>query len=138
MGIMDLSEDFIKILQMVFTIISIFGVFFIFIDFNVSIAGDEKTINAISFGDAVTLSSCLTEQENGVSVKTLFTEERLEAESKNTQLSCLKRSQQYTVFVSTDEKQWTVGGGGTRSAEFPVAVKMKDGRVLPGLLTVSI
>ena len=135
---MEMSENLIDLLHMVWTIIVILGIFFIFIEFNVSIVGDEKTIAAISLGDAVTLAPCLTEQEGGNPVKALFLEEKIAAESANTQLSCIARSQQYAIFVSTEEKQWTMGGGGSRSADFPVAVKMKDGRVLPGKLTVNV
>jgi hypothetical protein len=137
---MELSEDFIKLLQTAFLVVGTLTIFLIFIQYNITIINNEARREAYVIGDSLLGSKCLAETYyNGV-IKSLFSEDKINEMSSGS--SCIKYiDYEVNITLSDKSKTWFINLGLPKrggEAEFIVAVKMTDGEVKPAKMTVKV
>jgi len=136
---MELSEDFLKILQMVIGIIGILAIFMIFISYEVTVSYSESERRVTLLADALLGSNCLTALDlNNNPIKGLFLEENLDRLASDS--SCIRRFYNDGKITVTAGETWDiqVGAAGTTTTEFSIAVRLRTGEVIPGKMKVSL
>ena len=63
-GMEELSEDFLKLLQMALLVVGVLSIFFIFISYNFTVSSNEADREAYVLGDALLSEKCLTYMSN--------------------------------------------------------------------------
>ncbi len=132
---MELSEDFLKILIMCITVIVILGIFLIFNTYNIVVINKQKQREAALLGDLFLSAECIIEHDNNGPIKGLFSEKSLD----NLDDLCIDYPNgRFTV--STPQKEWTfvLGPYGSSSAIFNVALRLTTGEVVPAQLEVNV
>ena len=75
----ELSEDFLKLLQLAILVVGVLAIFFIFISYNFTVVSNEAQREAYLLGDALLSDACLAHVSDNKPVKALFTENKLDA-----------------------------------------------------------
>jgi len=130
---MELTEDFMKLLQISITVVGVLALFFTYIQYNIIVTQDQAEREAAIFGNYLLKSSCLTYQDT----KSLFSEEKLNTVNKE----CFNYHRgEITVELLDGTKSWTyeitspsMGG----KAEFIVSVRQSTG-IKAAKLTVEL
>lgn len=133
-SIMEFSENFVDLITITFTIIAVLGIFLLTTYYQLSAQEDISGVRAVQFVESILSAPCLTESSGGWPVRAVLVEQKLQAENSS-QLSCM-RMQSARAQVEAGALKFSWGSGGISQAEVPVAVKLVDGRVVPGTLTV--
>jgi hypothetical protein len=133
---MELTEDFVKLLTIAFTVAGVLSIFFIFISYDIVVQHSAAEREANIVGDALLSDKCLTELDpNGYAIKSLFLEEKLD----NLQTSCIKYYKiKFTIESATKSWEFEIGTPGEISATFDVAIKTLSGEIKPGELIVMV
>lgn len=61
----ELTEDFLKLLQIAFTVIGLLAIFLTFITYNITIIHDEASREAFILGNSILSSDCITDGTKG-------------------------------------------------------------------------
>lgn len=135
---MELSEDFVKLLQIVVSIIGILALFLIFVQYQVTVIDDDLQKRATLLGDALLGSTCLTDIDlNGNAIKSLFLESKLNGLSSDK--NCLtKIYDEGSVRITAGQTAWSflLGTYSIGEADFAVAIKLQTGEVVSGTMKV--
>ena len=135
---MELSEDFLKLLQTALLVIGLLVIFLIFISYNITVIHSEAKREAYVLGDYLLASRCLVLTDNNNVAKGLLSEEKLDLIDP----SCINYPNGEVEINLTDStKYWniTLGPSGKdEKAIFAVAVKLKIGEIKPATMTVTI
>jgi len=131
---MEFSENFVDLITITFTITSILAVFLLTVNYSLTAQQDMGTVRAVQFAEAMLSAPCLTESSGGSPVRAVLVEQKLLAENQ-VKLSCMDMPSVRAQVVA-GELNFNWGAGGDSQAEFPVAVKLADGTIIPGKLTV--
>jgi hypothetical protein len=133
---MELTENFIKLLQLALVVTGVLSIFFTYIQYNLLVNQDQAGREAIILGNYLLDNKCLTYH----GMKSLFDEAKLETATAGCfnyphgsfKVELLDSSADKWSFEITENKR-----GGT--ASFTVSVMMKDtGEVKPARMTVYI
>lgn len=138
-GTMEISEDFLSLIHMVMTIVTLLAFFFIFNSYNVSIVMDRAAANAVVVGNAVLAAPCLTAlTQDGYAIRGLLQQDKLE-KAETDGISCVSYPMAVGMSVRTTDQTFVIGVmGGAASTELPAAVRMSDGRVVPATVTIKV
>lgn len=138
---MELTEDFLKLLQIAVVVVGVLGLYFSYVSYNVTVSTREAQRGALMLGNSLLSSDCLTYYD----IKSLFSEEKLN-DSQNDP-SCLKREYPYGLVevdlqdssVSPNKWQFAIGSDnmGGESTTI-VAVKMNSGEIKPAYMVVKV
>lgn len=134
---MELTEDFIKLLQLALVITGVLSIFFTYIQYNLFVNQDEAGREAIILGNYIMDNKCLTYQ----GMKSLFDEAKLDT-ADATCFNYPYGSFKVEFLDVSVTKSWSIMLYDMKrgsSAKFIVSVVMKDtGEVKPARLTVYI
>ena len=137
---MELSEDFIKLLQMAFLVVGTLTIFLIFIQYNITLIQNEARREAFVVGDALLGSKCLAEKYNNYVIKGLLSEEKMNEIKSDT--SCIKYiDYEVNITLSDESKVWFFNLGVPKrggEAEFIIAVNLTNGEIKPANMTVRV
>jgi len=139
---MELTEDFIKMLQIAFLIIGIMSIFLIFVNYNISVFNDEARRESVILLESLLSNNCLTVVRDGRPVKSLFSSEKLDQVVLDS--SCIKYNYGKIKIELLDKSKppWVIDlGSSNKDVEtepFIVAIDLKDEGVKPGKITVSL
>jgi transketolase N-terminal domain/subunit len=136
---MDLSENFLKLLQIALTVTGVLAIYFTFVSYNVTVQSNTASREAIILSNYLLSSGCITYSET----KSLFSEDKLDSMVANSK--CLKDQNLHgAIDVTVDGlgKSWSINIGdyantGDKS-QVNVAIKMSNGEVKTGVLTVKL
>lgn len=70
----ELTEDFLKLLQIAFTVVGLLAIFLTFVTYNITIVHDEASREAFILGNSILSSDCITDGKKG-----FFIESKLDA-----------------------------------------------------------
>ena len=137
---MELTEDLLKILQLIIAVIGALAIFLIFISYEITVEFNKAERNSFILADAIAGNDCLTEKDlDGNNIKGLFSEENLYNPGT---LACLKSNfNTGRVSIETAIGSWAFEiGTATNKVEskLTIAVKSFEGNVYPGELVVEI
>ena len=133
---MELTEDFMKLIQIAIIIVGVLAIFFTFIQYNILVTEDKAEREAITFGNYLLKSGCLTYDNT----KSLFYEEKLDTIDQ----SCFNYHHgAVTIELLDGSKSWyyeitsPVLGG---DFDFIVSVVMNDASksIKPALMKVEL
>jgi hypothetical protein len=136
---MELSEDFLKMIQIALMIVGLLVIFLIFISYNIEVIHSEAKRDTYVLGDYLLASKCLALEEDGNVLKGVFSEEKIEKSESNP--SCIKYPYGSIKIELLDKsvEPWLIGDseieGGT---EFIVAIKMKNDEIKTAKMTVML
>lgn len=130
---MELSEDFLKLLQIAIIVVGVLAIFFTYIQYNILVIEDKAGREAIVLGNYLLKSNCIAYENT----KGLFSEEKL----NNLDVACLDYDRGFITINLLDEtRAWTfkisdptLGG----VADFYVSVKMGE-EVKPAKMVVEL
>ena len=136
---MELTEDFLKLLQIAIVVVGVLALYFSYIGYNVTVESRTAERDALIIGNSLLSSDCLTY----LGTKSLFSEDKLV--NVQSDPSCLQRNYPNgTIKVQLQDLsskwQFTIGpsnlGGETKLS---VAVKMSGtGEVKPANMVVKV
>ena len=129
---MELTEDFLKLLEITITVVGVLAIFFTYIQYNIIVSQDEAERQAIIFGNYLLKSSCLTD-----GTKSLFLETKLDSATQD----CFNYHQgKITIELLDETKSWTyqITNPLVGKAEFIVSVRMTGGSIKPAKMTVEM
>jgi len=137
---MELTEDFIKALQLALFVIGVLGIFFVFISYNITVEATNAEKEAFVLGDVLLSSQCLTVSNT----KSLFSESKLE--DMQIDSSCIKYTySKVNVTLLDGSKIWSFRLGSSTSsvgidARFIVLVQLKDPpyEIKPASMVVTV
>jgi len=136
----ELTEDFLKIIQIVIAIIGVLAIFLIFIQYEITVSYSEAERQSTLFGDALMGSKCLADEDlNENIIKGLFLEDKLNSLSSDP--ACLKNIYNNGKIEISSTKSWTIELGSTPNnvkSEFSIAIKLSNGEVVPGRMVVTV
>lgn len=135
---MELTEDFLKLLQIALIVVGVLAIYFSYVTYNVTVDARTAERDSLEIGNSLLSSSCLTYLDtNG-----LFSEEKLDSIQSDS--SCLERvysnfSAEVDLQGSVTKWQFSVGTpGSSGTTTLSVAVKMSSGEVKPASLVVKV
>jgi len=143
-GMEELSEDFLKLLQLAILVVGVLSIFFIFISYNFTVLSNEAQREAHVLGDALLSDVCLTYTSDNKPVKALFTENKLDAAQSDP--SCVKYPNGRIDILILDcggypNCDWSINIGPHDIGEqaiFHVAVRLDSDDVKLARMTVFI
>lgn len=141
---MELTENFLKLLQIAFIVIGLLTIFLIFIQYSVTVIHNEAKREAYVLGDALLASECLALTNNGNVVKALFSKEKLDIIESDS--SCIKypnvKVDIELINCGTHPNcGWSFELNGPykgEDANFILAIKMNDNSIEPARMVVTI
>jgi len=140
---MELSEDFIKFMQIGLMVVGLLSIFLMFINYNVNIVRDETQREAYYLGDYLLGSKCLTlTDSNGNVIKSFFSESNLASATS----TCINYPNgKFNVSLINCGTHIPCKWGLVlnpslkgASANFTVAVLMNDGSIEPARMMVTV
>jgi hypothetical protein len=136
---MDLSENFLKLLQIALLVTGVLALYFNFVSYNVTVQTNANDREAIILSNYLLSSSCLTYS----GTKSLLSEKSLTSMQSNSK--CLKDQNVHgTITVSLDSSStaWAINIGDYAntgsSSEVSVDVRTLSGETKTGKLTVKL
>jgi len=150
---MELTEDFIKLMKIAILTVGVLSIFLIFISYNITVIHSEGKREAAILGDSVLSSKCICEIKNGSPIKDLFLKSKLDnliAPSCASypcviQQSCIIYPLgriEISMLESTINWDWEIELKSPPSkgsdVTFIVAVKDESGVVRPAKMVVSV
>jgi hypothetical protein len=131
---MELTEDFLKLLQIAFIVTGVLAIFFTYIQYNIFVNQDKAQREAIIFGNYLLTSDCLTYENT----KGLFSEGNLDTAYP----ACFNYNQgKITVELLDGTDSWeyeitepSMGG----EANFIVSVRLTNSNVKAAKMTVEL
>jgi hypothetical protein len=136
---MELSEDFLKMLQIAMLVVGLLIIFLIFISYNIEVFHDEKQRSAYVLGDYLLASDCIAWEDNGNVVKGVLSEGKLDTVDP----SCINYpygSIEVELLEDIGKGPWVIGmedAEGER-AVFTVVVKLTNGEIKTAKMTVTL
>lgn len=135
---MELTDDFIKLLQIAFLVVGSLSIFMIFINYNFTVYSNEAEREVFILGDALLSSKCLTVTYHDKPVKALFSQDKLdtlnplciEYPKGKINIDLLDNSMNWEITLSAPSEDEKVS--------FDVVVKLNSGDIKPAKMTVSI
>ncbi|MEM3609832.1 MAG: hypothetical protein QW076_02915 [Candidatus Anstonellales archaeon] len=136
-GQMEITEDFLKLIQIAIIVVGVLAIFFEYVNYNVIVNKNEAAREALVLGNALLTSNCLTYSNT----PSLFSEEKLNTMSSDS--SCFKYAYgNVTVILLNDSKQWSFVINDTNILngieKFYVAVKLNTGEVKQAIMVVEV
>lgn len=130
---MELTEDFLKLLEIAIIIVGVGSIFFTYINYNITVSQDSAGRNAIVLANYLLDNRCLTYQ----GTKGLFDSAKFSSVAK----SCF--SYPYGSFKITLQsgRSWSFSIGPDDEqgeARLTVSVRTEKGEVVPATLEVSV
>lgn len=133
----ELTEDFLKLLQIAFTVVGLLAIFLTFITYNITIIHDEASREAFILGNSILSSDCITDGTKG-----LFIESKLDTVDP----LCFNYDKgAIEITISETAQTWNFNLGdasiGATSPPFDVIVKLDvtgSGEVKIGEMVVRI
>jgi len=136
---MDLTENFLKLIQIALVVVGALALFFSYINYNITVDARSAEREALILGNALLSSDCLTYSDT----KSLFSEDKLI--NMQTDSSCLKKQYPYgnvKVELQDSTAKWQIDIGPTNlggESKFNVAVRnATSGIIKPALMTVYV
>src|SRR3989344_3534348 len=123
----ELTEDFLKLLQIAIVIEGILAVFLIYIQYNITLQYNAAERKAILLGDSLLSNTCLTETSDDKPVRGVFLESKLNSLVSDS--SCFKQSDFRMIVELVDNSRiWNIYTGTPfgASATYYVAVKSNN------------
>jgi hypothetical protein len=144
---MELSEDFIKFIQIGLTVVGILTIFLLFISYNVNLLHDKTEREVYVLGDYLTASKCLVAVDGNNAIKGLLEETDLTAIESDP--SCINYPKGMVnislINCGTHTKcNWnfelSTGSYVGTTANFTVAIEMdaENGSIEPAKMTVTL
>ena len=137
----ELTEDFIKMLQIAFLVVGTLSIFLIFISYDVNVYRDEARRDALLFLESLLTDRCLTVVENNKPVKALFSGDKLD----NLEPDCIHfENATIEIELLDGTKSWNIDFGpavpqkDTKTEEFNVAIDMGTEGIKPGTIVVFL
>ena len=135
---MDLTENFLKLLQIAVIVVGVLALYFTYIGYNVKVEARTGERSAVVLGNFLLSSNCLTYGDT----TSLFSEDKIN--NMMVDSSCIKNSYPYgsvNINIIKSTKKWTFNLGTANvggEAEFDVAVKMSSGEVNLAQMVVDV
>ena len=135
---MDLTENFLKLLEIALIVVGVLAMFFSFVSYNINIQDNSAEKNAIVIGNFLLSSDCLTYS----GTKSLFSEEKLD--NMKTNPSCLQMQYLFGVAdvkLQDLSKSWPIEISSPsigKMVDFSVVVRMNSGESKPATMVVRI
>jgi len=135
---MELTEDFLKLLQIALVVVGVLAIFFSYINYNIIVEARGAEREALILGNSLLSSDCLTYSDT----KSLFSEDKLI--NMQSDLSCLKKQYPYgAVKIELNDltSKWQIDIGSFDlggEAKFDVVVRMNSGIIKPALMVVKV
>ncbi len=142
---MELSEDFIKFIQIGLTVVGILTIFLLFISYNVNLLHDKTEREVYVLGDYLTASSCLASIDGNNVIKGLWEETKLTTVEHDP--SCINYPKGMVninlINCGTHTKcnwdfEFSTGTYVGTTANFTVAIEMNDGSIEPAKMMVTL
>jgi hypothetical protein len=142
---MELSEDFIKFIQIGLTVVGILTIFLLFISYNLNLLHDKIEREVYVLGDYLTASRCLASIDGNNVIKGLLEEAKLTAIESDP--SCINYPNGMVnvslINCGSGSCKWNfeLNPGTTyvgKSANFTVAIEMNDGSIEPATMKVTL
>lgn len=140
---MELSEEFVKLMQIGLMVIGLLAIFIIFISYNVNLEHNKSEREAYVLGEYLLGSKCLASTDSsGNAIKSMFNETKLD--NIVVDHSCIKYSSgKIEVNLIDLSKNWVfeLKNGATyigKNATFIVSVKTNAGDIKPAQMTVTV
>ncbi len=143
---MELTEDFVKWMQIAIAVVGILTIFLLFVSYNIKILHSELERETYYLGDHLLGSKCLTLTDGSNVIKSKFSESKLDTIEADP--SCINYPKGEVIIElincgSHPNCDWifdlnpaaTYEG---QSAIFILAVKMNDGSIEPARMTVTM
>ena len=137
----ELTEDFIKMLQIAFLVVGTLSIFLIFISYDVNVFRDEARREALLFLEGLLTDRCLAVVENNKSIKALFSGDKLD----NLEEDCIVyENATIQIELLDGTRAWSIDFGPAvpqkdiKTEEFNVAIDMGAEGIKPGTIVVSI
>jgi hypothetical protein len=140
-GITEFSEDFLHMAKPFIVIIGAFGLFLVFISYELRVTQDSSQRDLVLLGNALLSSNCLTDGRKGV-----FTEAKLDIMEADS--SCFNYPYGgFTVDILDSSKSWEIVLGGHALLEyelrdiedsFSVLVKLDTGEIKQAEMVVFL
>jgi hypothetical protein len=135
---MELTEDFLKLLQIAFLVVGVLSIFFIYINYSFTVASNDAEREVFMLGNSLLSSECLTVIRNGELMKALFSQNKLDTldpscikyPNGKVNITLLDYSRSWKIIFSTPTKN--------KEAKFYVVVKLDSGDIVPAEMVVSI
>lgn len=139
---MELTEDFIKMLQIAFLVIGTLAIFLIFISYNISVYVDEARREAVILLESLLTDDCLVVEENGKPVKALFSETKLTAAVSNPDCIGYDYGKIEIVVLDGSRQPWVITLGPSdkkvETESFSIAIDLDVDGIKPGKITVAL
>ncbi len=143
---MELSEDFIKFIQIGLTVVGILTIFLLFISYNVNLLHDKTEREVYVLGDYLMASKCLASIDGSNVIKGLLEETKLTTIESNSPCINYPNGMVNVSLISCGARpkcKWNFEfkPGATyigKSANFTVAIEMNDGSIEPAKMMVTL
>jgi len=133
---MELTEDFLKLLQIAFIVTGVLAIFFTYVQYNIFVTQNRAEREAIILGNFLLSSEYLTYSNT----KSLFSEEKLESidpSSFNYPYGSVKVGLLEDIGIGPWEFEIETSDLGGK-ADFTVAVKLKTGEIKIASMSVEL
>ncbi len=137
-GISEFAEDFLHVVKPFIIVVGTFGLFLIFISYEIQVSQSKSGREVVILGNALLSSECLTEGVKGV-----FTEDNLDEMELDS--SCFNYPYgNITVNILDSDQSWNfilgVGGISEHKVEetFPVMVRLNTNEIERAEMVVSL
>jgi hypothetical protein len=140
----ELSDDFIKLVQMGLLVVGVLSIFFIFISYNFNVLSNDAEREAYTLGDALLSDVNLAYMGNGIPVKALFLESKLNAVEADSTVIKYPNGKIDIVLLECSGNpncDWSIViGPSSKGAQafFYVAIRMNSGNIKMASMTVNI
>lgn len=135
---MELTEDFFKLLQIALVVVGVLAIYFSYVSYNVIVETRSAEREALLIGNTLLSSDCLTYSDT----KSLFSEDKLnDMQSDST---CLKKQYVYgniSIELQDKSNNWQINLGSSNLGgenKIYVAVRLNSGVVEPALMSVTV
>jgi hypothetical protein len=143
---MELSEDFIKFIQLGLTVVGILTIFLLFISYNVNLLHDKTEREVYVLGDYLMASKCLASIDGNNVIKGLLEETKLTTIESDSSCINYPNGMVNVSLISCGTRpkcKWNFEfkPGATyigKSANFTVAIEMNDGSIEPAKMMVTL
>jgi len=135
---MDLTENFIKLLQIAIIVVGVLSIYFSYINYNITVEARKGERDAIVLGNFLLSSNCLTYGDT----KSLFAEDRLIILQGDA--TCIGSKYPFGGFIVELldlSSKWQARMGPNdlgREAVFSVVVRMNSGEIKPATMVVKV
>jgi hypothetical protein len=142
---MELSEDFIKFIQLGLTVVGILTIFLMFISYNVNLLHDKTEREVYVLGDYLIASRCLASIDNNNVIKGLWEETKLTTVESDSSCINYPKGMVNVSLINCGARpkckwnfEFSTGPYIGKNANFTVAIEMNDGSIEPATMMVTL